>query len=142
MDVSLVRSSMDHEIPIKYIERFYIFDYGGPIVVIHIKDQGLIVYKSFSDEKLIKGMAVVANLLKRFHGEKFFMYSKYVGVFGWKFIIVCYLIDTRYSAFVLGYIKRLIRELDKIDEIFPDMVIKTIVSKFRKSFGFRKLIVI
>mgnify|MGYP000079451071 CR=1 FL=1 len=124
------------------LSRLYIFDYGGPVIAVYVEDDSVVVYRNFTDEKLLQGMATVAMLLRRFRGVKFFSWSNYVGYFGRNFIGVGYISHIKYGVFVLGFIRRLVSRLDAIEATFVDQVIRIVLDEIRKVIKLKEVSVI
>ncbi len=126
----------------KGLETLYIFDYGGPILVIVFDDGEVRIYKKFNDSNLVNGMAAVAGLLKRVQGTKFFTVSRYVGFFGRYFIGVGFINDIDYRVFVLGFLKRLISSLDDIHVSIVDLIVETTIKHLKRELKIEKVTMI
>lgn len=125
------------------IKLIYLFDYGGPVAFMYLnEDRELVIKKNMDNSSLVKGMAVVARLLKKFSENKFFAWSNYVGVFGKNFIIVSYVSDPKYSAFAMGYLRKLVSKIDSLGVTIVDNVLKIILTELEKSLIINKIIVV
>jgi len=122
----------------KYIERLYIFNYGGPIAVLEIEDTKIKITTQFADRNMIEGMAFVASLIQKYKDLKFFNMKNYVGYLGKTYIAIAYINKTRFAASVLGELRRIVLRLDLIGDAPVDYLVKLVVHSLYASSGGNK----
>ncbi len=126
----------------KGLELLYIFDYGGPILVISFNNGYARIFRKFNDSNIINGMATVAGLLRRVKGTKFFAVNRYVGYLGKHFIGVGFVNDVRYRVFVIGFLKRLISKLDNIGISMIDLIVEKTIDHLKREVRVKSVEVI
>ena len=122
---------------LQHINRLYIFNYGAPIAVIHIDNntKRLIVYTKFNDEELIKGMATVASLIKKYHSQKFFTIKHYTGYMGQEYIAVAYTNNPLFSPPIFGFLMRLTKRLDSVGAVTVNYVVNEAIKALNAENG-------
>lgn len=92
----------------------YVYTYGGPVLLLVNKDGRLMLLTEFSDRTLLRGMALLARVLKTFQPSpgKFIASGRLVAFFGRHYITMAIPRHPRYSPAVLGLLRRLTETLD------------------------------
>jgi len=120
----------------------YIFDYGGPILVISFSDNQAKIFRKFNDDNIINGMATVAGLLHRVKDTKFFAISRFVGYLGKHFIGVGFVNDIKYRVFIIGFLKRLISEIDSIGVSIIDLIVEKTINHLKREIRIKSVEII
>lgn len=115
----------------------YIFNYGAPIAIINVDDdhKRIIVYTDFNDSEIIKGMATVASLIRKYNTLKFFILKNYTGYMGKEYIAVAYTDNPIYSPSIFGFLMRMIRKLDEKGLATVSYVVNMVLETLKKENG-------
>lgn len=119
----------------KGLDSLFIFDYGGPVIAITFSKDGVLLFRNFKDYNQINGMVAVAGLLSRVKGRKFYVVNKYVVYLGTHFIGVGVVNDLRYRVFIIGFLRRLISELDEVKVSMIDIIIDKTINHLKREVG-------
>ena len=111
----------------KFIERVYVFNYGGPLFLVSINEGSVHIRTNLGDEKIVRGMAIVADLIRRYSNQKIFVRTPYVGFFSNNYIVVTKVTRERFIGPAIGFTKRVANELDKLGDVPTNYLIKEIL---------------
>ncbi|MHA1616961.1 MAG: hypothetical protein ACTSX9_06640 [Candidatus Njordarchaeales archaeon] len=109
------------------IQRLYVFTYGGPIFVISINGDKMRIYTNLGDKNILEGMAIVANLVRRYAKDKIFVRTPYVGFFGDHYILVARVSRERFLPSALGLLRKIVQKLDSLGDLPTDYLIRVVL---------------
>jgi len=119
------------------LKRLYVFNYGGPIFVIQINKSKIRIFTRMNHKALLEGMAIVANLVRRYANDKVFVKPPYVGFFGKNYILVGRVTRDRFAAPALGLIRRIVLKLDEFGDLPTDYLIRIVLDQMPEKNKYR-----